>query len=68
MDLSQLFDPDLIPRPVLAFGGTVASDGLELAFHRHRVARGWTPRDADAVARETHYLQSLVELRGRLGG
>ena len=40
----------------------------ELAFHRHRVARGWTPRDAAAVERETHYLQSLVELRGRLGG
>jgi hypothetical protein len=40
----------------------------ELAFHRHRVARGWTPRDSDAVERETYYLQSLVELRGRLGG
>ncbi|HEX7173674.1 MAG TPA: PrsW family intramembrane metalloprotease [Pyrinomonadaceae bacterium] len=40
----------------------------ELAFHRHRVARGWTPRDSAAVERETHYLQSLVELRGRLSG
>jgi protease PrsW len=40
----------------------------ELAFHRHRLARGWTPRDSSALARETDYLQSLVELRGRMGG
>lgn len=36
MDLGDLFDPDRIPRAVLAFGGTVATDGLELDFHHHR--------------------------------
>lgn len=40
----------------------------ELAFHRNRVARGFAPRDAEAVARETRYLQSLYELRARMGG
>ena len=35
----------------------------ELAFHRHRVARGLVARDASAVEREGAYLHALRELR-----
>lgn len=44
------------------------SAASELAFHRHRVARGLVPRDDLAVERETRYMQSLYDLRGRMGG
>ena len=39
----------------------------ELAFHRHRVARGVVPRDADAAEREAAYLRLFDELRARVG-
>ena len=40
----------------------------ELAFHRHRVARGLVERDEAAVERETDFLRSLSELRDRVNG
>ena len=36
MDLGALFDPDRIALPVVAFGGVVATAGLELEAHEHR--------------------------------
>ena len=43
------------------------SAASELAFHRHRVARGVTPGGPSAAEREAAYLRTLHELRGRLG-
>lgn len=40
----------------------------ELAFHRHRVARGLVARDDAAVARETDFLRALGELCARVRG
>ena len=39
----------------------------ELAFHRHRVARGLVPQDAETVERELEYLHTFRELRARMG-
>lgn len=39
----------------------------ELAFHRSRVARGFTSGDQSPQEREAEYLQHLQELRQRLG-
>jgi RsiW-degrading membrane proteinase PrsW (M82 family) len=44
------------------------SAASELAFHRHRVARGVTRPGQSAAEREALYLQTLYELRGRMGG
>ncbi|ABD87754.1 AraC family transcriptional regulator [Rhodopseudomonas palustris] len=38
-DPAEWSDPDDIPRPVVAFGVTLAGPGLELAPHRHRKAQ-----------------------------
>ncbi len=43
------------------------SAASELAFHRHRVARGVATGGANATQREAAYLQTLYELRERLG-
>ena len=39
----------------------------ELAFHRSRVARGFTSSPQEAAEREAGYIQLLQELRQRLG-
>lgn len=39
----------------------------ELAFHRHRIARGVVPMDSSVAEREAAMVQLIIELRQRLG-
>ncbi|MES2195955.1 MAG: helix-turn-helix transcriptional regulator [Pseudomonadota bacterium] len=36
--IDDFIDPDEVPRPVMTFGMSIVTDGMELDFHRHRKA------------------------------
>ncbi len=37
--ITDFIDPDDVPRPVMTFGMSIVTDGMELDFHRHRKAQ-----------------------------